>query len=185
MLSAGMRKLAATIAASVLLLVTAPLVADAVPRGDADYSDAYFPGGDGLTTLHAQILRPAGLSSRAKTPVIMSVSPYFTTGVRPAGEGPERFYDFLELSNILSRGYTYVMVDLPGFGGSSGCNDWGGPREQRAVKAAVEWAARQPWSTGRVGLLGKSYDAWTGLMGIAQQPKGLAAVVAMEPVYSG
>jgi predicted acyl esterase len=77
------------------------------------------------------------------------------------------------------------MVDLPGFGGSSGCNDWGGVREQDAVVAAVEWAARQPWSTGRVGLMGKSYDAWTGLMGIARQPKGLAAVVAMEPVYAG
>jgi predicted acyl esterase len=180
-----MRRLAAAIAASVLVLGAAPHPADAVQRGDADYSDAYFPGGDGRTTLHAQILRPAGLSGRAKTPVLLSVGPYFSTGVRAAGEGPERFYDFLELSNILSRGYTYVMVDLPGFGGSSGCNDWGGVREQTAVKAAVEWAAKQPWSTGRVGLLGKSYDAWTGLMGIAQQPKGLAAVVAMEPVYSG
>jgi predicted acyl esterase len=77
------------------------------------------------------------------------------------------------------------MVDLRGFGGSAGCNDWGGPGEQEDVRAAVEWAAAQPWSTGKVGLFGKSYDGWTGLMGIAQQPKGLAAVIAMEPVYSG
>jgi predicted acyl esterase len=46
----------------------------------------------------------------------------------------------------------------------------------------VEWAASQPWSTGTVDLYGKSYDAVTGLMGIARQPHGLAAVVAQEPV---
>jgi predicted acyl esterase len=34
-------------------------------------------------------------------------------------------------------------------------------------------------------LLGKSYDGWTGLMGISQQPQGLAAVVSLEPVYEG
>ena len=53
------------------------------------------------------------------------------------------------------------------------------------MRAAVECAAEQPWSNGRVGLIGKSYEGWTGLMGIAQQPKGLAAVVAMESVFSG
>jgi hypothetical protein len=30
----------------------------------------------------------------------------------------------------MQRGSTYVMVDLRGFGGSSGCLDWGGPGEQ-------------------------------------------------------
>ena len=83
----------------------------------------------------------------------------------------------------MNRGYTFVMVDLRGFGGSTGCLDWGGPGEQADVKAAVEWAASQPWSSGKVGMYGKSYDGVTGLIGIAQQPKGLAAVVAQEPVY--
>ena len=27
----------------------------------------------------------------------------------------------------MQRGYTFVMVDLRGFGGSTGCLDWGGP----------------------------------------------------------
>ena len=98
--------------------------------------------------------------------------------------GPSaRFYDFVDGAHLMQRGYTFVMVDLRGFGGSSGCLDWGGPGEQADVKAAVEWAAAQPWSTGKVGMYGKSYDGVTGLMGIAQQPRGLAAVVAQEPVY--
>ena len=64
--------------------------------------------------------------------------------------GPsDRFYDFLDLTDVLDHGYTYVMVDLPGFGGSSGCNDWGGNREQGAVVAAVEWAAASPGRPAR------------------------------------
>src|SRR5260370_588535 len=102
----------------------------------------------------------------------------------PNGPMPSyRLSDFLKGTELMKRGYTYVMVDLRGFGGSSGCLDWAGPGEQADVKAAVEWAAKQPWSTGRVGMYGKSYDAVTGLIGIAQQPQGLAAVVSQEPVY--
>jgi predicted acyl esterase len=180
--------------AAVVVTAFAAAPAWSEPRDDAVWTEHYFPSEDGLTMLHADVLRPKGLGDKDKTPVILTVSPYMnhagsvpTDGYSPlANSGPnERFYDFLDLSNILKKSYTYVMVDLPGTGGSGGCNDWGGVREQEAVKAAVEWAASQPWSTGRVGLIGKSYDGWTGLMGMAQKPKGLAAVVAMEPVYSG
>ncbi len=166
----------------------APTAATPTPgRTDSTWTEAYLPSGDGVTTLHADILRPKGLAANAKTPVVMTVSPYTGHGFdSQTATGPStRFYDFLDQSRILSRGYTYVIVDLPGFGGSGGCNDWGGPVEQGGVKTAVEWAATQPWSTGKVGLFGKSYDGWTGLMGIAQKPKGLAAVISMEPVYSG
>ena len=160
-------------------------------RQDADHTEHYFPSSDGVTQLHADVLRPKGMAPDVKTPVILTVSPYTnhngsTTDTDLGGTGPNpRFYDFLDLSGALSKGYTYAYVDLPGFGGSGGCNDWGGDREQKAVRAAVEWAASQPWSTGKVALLGKSYDGWTGLMGVAQQPEGLAAVVSLEPVYSG
>jgi predicted acyl esterase len=165
--------------------------AAAAPRNDADSTEYYFNSPDGVTTLHADVLRPKGMAATVKTPVILTVSPYTnrngqTIDVDPTGTGPSsRFNDFLDLSGVLTKGYTYVMVDLPGFGGSGGCNDWGGVREQQATRAAVEWAASQPWSTGKVALLGKSYDGWTGLMGIASQPAGLAAVVSLEPVYSG
>ena len=160
-------------------------------RGDADHTEHYFPAGDGITMLHADVLRPKGAAADVKTPVILAVSPYTnhngsTTDVDPTGTGPNpRFYDFLDATGALTKGYSFAYVDLPGNGGSSGCNDWGGAREQDAVRAAVEWAASQPWSNGKVALLGKSYDGWTGLMGVAKQPKGLAAVVSLEPVYSG
>jgi predicted acyl esterase len=33
------------------------------------------------------------------------------------------------------------------------------PREIRDFYNAIEWAARQPWSNGKVGLAGISYNA--------------------------
>jgi pimeloyl-ACP methyl ester carboxylesterase len=164
---------------------------------NAEWSSDYIKSGDG-TMLHADILRPKGLPKDAKTPVILSIGPYFNhsgqtgpagpaegTDFTPTGEPKpsDRFYDFVKGAKILDRGYTFVMVDLRGFGGSGGCLDWAGPGEQMDVKAAVEWAASQPWSTGAVGMYGKSYDGVTGLIGAVENPKGLKAVVSMEPVY--
>jgi uncharacterized protein len=168
-------------------------------KDGASWTQAYIREGGGVT-LHADILRPAHLSRRARVPVILSIGPYFNHSGQlgpvgdvpgegapytPAGpEGPSnRFQDFLDGTQLIKHGYAYVMVDLRGFGGSTGCQDWAGPGEQADVKAAVQWAARQPWSTGRVGMYGKSYDALTGVIGEAVQPKGLEAIVAQEPVY--
>jgi predicted acyl esterase len=180
-----------------------PTVADAAQQGDIypgsqyreEYIDAFDLSTSGApqdttTTLHADVLRSKDVAWSVQQPIVLVVSPYTNHNDGGAGlmdgNGPSpRFYDFLEVTGSLDRGYTFVQVDLPGFGGSGGCNDWGGPVEQRGVKLAVEWAAAQPWSTGKVALLGKSYDGWTGLMGMAQDPVGLAAVVSMEPVYSG
>lgn len=188
-----LKKRAITLTTLLVALLAPALPSSAAPHPQADYTEAYFPMGDlTATTLHADILRPKGMAPTVKTPVILTVTPYANhsgstgTDYSPTLTGPNpRFYDFLNLSGALTKGYTYVMVDLPGNGGSGGCNDWGGPREQLATKAAVEWAASQTWSNGKVALLGKSYDGWTGLMGISRQPQGLAAVISLEPVYSG
>jgi len=165
----------------------------------AAWSEAYITESDG-TMLHADVLRPANLAPGAKVPVILSIGPYFNHSGQegPAGaasglsydptgtqsSGPSnRFQDFVDGTQLIKQGYAYVMVDLRGFGGSTGCLDWAGPGEQADVKAAVQWAAGQPWSAGEVGMYGKSYDAVTGLIGEAQQPQGLAAIVSQEPVY--
>lgn len=184
-----MRRLLTVLPILVLALGHAAPAPAEVPPG-AVWTEEYFKTKDGVT-LHADVLRPKGLPKDAKTPVILTVSPYTSHGGEntPNPTGPNRpsnrFHDMLAGTKLFERGFTYVMVDLRGFGGSAGCNDWGGPGEQEDVRAAVEWAASQPWSTGKVGLFGKSYDGWTGLMGLVAKPKGLAAVIALEPVYDG
>ena len=43
---------------------------------------------------------------------------------------------------------------------------------------AVEWAARQPWSNGRVGMIGVSFGGITQLVTAGQQPPHLRAIAA-------
>ncbi|MEU2610322.1 CocE/NonD family hydrolase [Micromonospora sp. NPDC007271] len=161
-----------------------------VPVGAA-WTEAYFPSSDGSDVeLHADVLRPAHLPADAKTPVILSVGPYFSHAgeTSPAGwdrVGPSaRFQDFIDGARLMARGYTFVMVDLRGFGGSTGCLDFLGPGEQADIAAAVEWAASQPWSTGKVGMYGKSYDANTGLAANTLKLKPLRAIVSQEPTWN-
>ncbi|AGL18275.1 CocE/NonD family hydrolase [Actinoplanes sp. N902-109] len=161
-----------------------------VPEG-AVWTENYFPSADHSgVELHADVLRPEHLSARARTPVILSVGPYFGHSGQTGPEGwpqtgpSNRFADFTSGTDLFDRGYTYVMVDLRGFGGSTGCLDWVGPGEQADVKAAIQWVARQPWSTGKVGMYGKSYDAVTGLVGNNLKLGALKAVVAQEPVWN-
>ncbi|WP_228002567.1 CocE/NonD family hydrolase [Nocardia australiensis] len=165
-----------------ILGVLAP-VSHADPGLPFQWSQSYITAADG-TRLHADVLRPLGVSDDTRTPVILTVSPYrahlaYLSNPR-LEPGPS--IEDLNVEMFLQAGYTYVVVDLRGFGGSSGCPDFGGPGERSDVSAAVEWAAGQPWSTGRVGMTGVSYEAWAGLMGLAAKPKGLAAVAAFEPV---
>ena len=169
----------------VLAVVTAMLLAAGLVSAPAtaapSYSTAYFPSGDG-TPLHAEVWRPAvaGL-----VPVVLLVSPYnngtsLTVDDRQPGE-----LHYPPFETLLDRGYAIVQVSLRGYNASGGCGDWGGPGEQADAKAAVEWAAAQPWSTGRVGMYGISYDGWTQIMALATRPRGLAAVVAQAPLTDG
>ncbi|WP_245915265.1 CocE/NonD family hydrolase [Nocardia fluminea] len=167
---------------ALVLGMVAPATAEPVTVAYT-WTQEYFTAPDG-TRLHADVLRPPGVAADARTPVLLTASPYrahlaYLSQPRPGG-GPST--DNLPVEWALRAGYTYVIVDLRGFGGSNGCPDFGGPGERSDVAAAVEWAASRPWSTGRVGVVGTSYEGWTGMMALAAKPKGLAAVAAFEPV---
>src|ERR1700760_2313612 len=151
-----MRTLLATLLG--LLVCAAPALADPPPRGGRG-SRASIAEPDG-TKLHADVLRPSALPADAKTPVILSIGPYFNHSGQTGPAGPvegtpytpagpsARFYDFIEGAHLMDRGYTWVQVDLRGFGGSTGCLDWGGPGEQADVKGGGEGGASPPGGTG-------------------------------------
>ena len=171
--------LAAAVAVPALLV--APGQAAAPPNGST-WSETYIDTPDG-ERLHVDVMRPAGADDGDRTPVILVASPYLGMTSLTEDRGPsDRFHDFFEGAQVFDRGYSVVMVSLRGTGGSSGCLDILGPGEQTDVVTAVEWAASQPWSTGKVGMYGKSYDANTGMVGAALRPEGLAAVVAQQVV---
>jgi predicted acyl esterase len=180
--------LSAALLAGVALMVPA----QAAPVSEeATWTQQWIESGDG-TMLHADVMLPADRKDGQKHPVILSIGPYFGSGSQgapaydPMESGPsDRFNDLIEQGQIFEKGYALVYVDSRGFGSSGGCNDLGGPGEQMDTKAAVEWAAAQDWSNGKVGMWGKSYDAWTQVMALSQSPKGLAATVIQAPLIDG
>ncbi|WP_097990623.1 CocE/NonD family hydrolase [Streptomyces sp. f51] len=160
-----------------------------VPEG-AVWTQHYFPSSDGSDTeLHADVLLPEGLAEGEKVPVILSAGAYFGHAGEIVPEGHERsgpsarFQDFMKGTDLFEKGYAFVMVDTRGFGGSTGCLDFGGPGDRADVEAAIDWSADRPWSTGAVGMYGKSFDALTGLIGNNADRDALKAVVAQEPVW--
>ena len=176
-------------AALLLLLLLPGLVAFTLPSlseetvertNEWTWTEEFLASDDG-TSLHADVFLPAWAEEGDTFPVIVSVGPYFATAINQ--QGPTlRFEDMMEEGRPFERGFAYVQVDSRGYGGSAGCYDMGGRGERMDAKAAVEWAASQPWSTGKVGMWGKSYDAWTQVMALAEDPEGLAATVIQAPL---
>jgi hypothetical protein len=77
-------------------------------------------------------------------------------------------------------GYACVRVDSRGAGRSPGVLDPFSPREVRDFHDCVEWAARQPWCTGRVGTSGISYYAMNQWRVAALNPPHLVAMCVWE-----
>jgi hypothetical protein len=76
-------------------------------------------------------------------PVILEFSPY-APGCCFEAAGPA---------------YNYLQVHIRGTGLSDGSFDALGPRSQQDVAEVLDWACTQPWSNGRLGLLGFSASA--------------------------
>lgn len=82
-------------------------------------------------------------------------------------------------ANVLVRsGYAVVRVSAPGTNSSDGQFDMFGPEARQAGVDVVEWAASQPWSNGRVALVGVSAPGILALLTASANPDGLVAVGA-------
>ncbi|KAL1897608.1 hypothetical protein Sste5346_003914 [Sporothrix stenoceras] len=79
-----------------------------------------------------------------------------------------------------AKGYAVVRADERGIGQSPGLLDTMSRGTSEAFVEVIEWAAEQPWSSGKVGLLGISYYAGTQWRVAAHKPKGLAAIIPWE-----
>jgi hypothetical protein len=77
-------------------------------------------------------------------------------------------------------GYVCIRVDSRGAGRSPGYLDIFSPREIKDYYEAIEWAAKQPWSTGKIGLNGISYYAITQWLVASLQPPHLTAMIPWE-----
>jgi putative CocE/NonD family hydrolase len=77
----------------------------------------------------------------------------------PPGPQPEADSNHAAGELWNSAGFALVVVDARGTGASFGSRTMElGPREIADYGELIDWVAAQPWSNGRVGLFGASYD---------------------------
>ncbi|MGC4746928.1 Xaa-Pro dipeptidyl-peptidase [Micromonospora sp. DT201] len=148
----------------------------------------------------ADVIRPRATALGLRVPVIFESSPYYACCGRgnenekkqAVTDGDPSFFPLYYDNYFVPRGYAVVLADLSGTRASEGCVDLGGPNEIQGAKAVVDWlngrapayrndgsAVTATWSTGRVGMIGKSWDAGT-VNGVAAT--GVAGLRTIVPI---
>ncbi len=150
---------------------------------------------DGVA-LRVNVFRPA---QPGRYPVVMSHGVYgkdvhFSHAFKPQWEKLKQIYPEIDRGQSTGRflrweipdperwvpdGYVIVMADTRGSGKSPGYLDPRQPRENQDYYELIEWAGVQPWSNGKVGLLGISYLAinqWSAAALCAAAPGGHLSV---------
>ncbi|MBI4205769.1 MAG: CocE/NonD family hydrolase [Betaproteobacteria bacterium] len=150
---------------------------------------------DGLV-LRADVFRPV---AEGRYPALASYGPYgkglaFQEGYKTAWDIMARDYpdavsgstnqyqswEVVDPEKWVPDGYVCVRVDSRGAGRSPGYLDHNNARENRDLYNCIEWAAAQPWCSGKVGLNGISYYASSQWRAAALQPPHLAAICVWE-----
>lgn len=113
--------------------------------------------------LSADVYRP---DRDGRFPVILVRTPY-DNGTAPNLAAGKRW---------ASRGFVYVVQDVRGRGDSDG-SFYPLLTEGRDGYDTIAWLANQPWSNGKVGMLGGSYLGWVQMYAAVEKPPALAALV--------
>ncbi|HEY1263247.1 MAG TPA: CocE/NonD family hydrolase, partial [Terriglobales bacterium] len=118
---------------------------------------------DGVV-LRADVLRPSG---DGPFPVLVYRTPYGKE---------EALKDYSTFTHAVERGYAVVMQDVRGRYASGGEFL---PYQQEGHDGydTIEWAARQPWSNGKVGTFGLSYPGAVQWLAAVENPPHLKAMV--------
>jgi putative CocE/NonD family hydrolase len=138
----------------------------------------YLPMRDGVR-LAVNIYRPAtaGKPVAARAPVVFAFTPYRA-----------RYYDKGKLVELLDSpqfglrklvhsGYVVATADIRGKGASFGARRGFLDRTEAQDGAEiVAWLARQPYTTGKVGLIGCSYLGGTAMLVAGTRPPAVKAV---------
>ncbi len=149
-------------------------------EGDAQVADVsgvrridhvWIPMPDG-TNLSARIWLPDD-AEQHPVPAILEAIPYRKNETTVADEGRHPWF--------AANGYAGVRLDIRGSGDSEGLLlDEYLEQEQDDAIAAIAWLARQPWCSGKVGMIGYSWGGFAALQVAARRPPELGAIVTVD-----
>jgi uncharacterized protein len=122
--------------------------------------------------LGARLWLPEG-AERAPVPAILEYIPYRKRDGTRARDEPMHGY-------FAEHGYVAVRVDMRGSGESDGqMPDEYVEQEQDDALEVIAWIAAQPWCTGAVGMMGKSWGGFNALQVAARRPPALKAIITV------
>ena len=128
-----------------------------------------IPMRDG-TRMQFDVYRPKNV---AKAPAIFVRTPYNMNFWDVNLRAPA---DMTQQLDAVKRGYAWVGANERGHFYSEGNYDILGPPLTDGVDE-IQWISSQPWSNGKVGLIGCSSTAEWQMAVAAQAPKGLGAII--------
>ena len=158
------------------------------PAGYRQSTSVYVKMRDGVE-IAVTILLPPDLKARERVPVLMRTTRYWRSPQIGWGLRAMVALRFMNRSNLVDKQRVYfnerrfavIIVDARGSGASGGRRAVEySPAEVADMGEVAAWAAQQPWSNGRVGTFGVSYDGNAAeLAAAANQP----AILAVMPLY--
>ncbi len=154
-------------------------IVERFPKQVRELEHVWIPMPDGCR-LSARIWLPDD-ADRSPVPAIIESIPYRKRDWTRSRDEPMHRY-------FAGHGYAAVRIDLRGSGESEGLlGDEYLDREQEDCVEAIRWIASQPWCTGAVGMMGKSWGGFNALQVAARRPpqlKGIITVCAADDRYA-
>jgi putative CocE/NonD family hydrolase len=163
--------------ASLWLILCSPAAAQKLPEPPIYLTmkkvQSWIPMKDGVR-LAVNLYMPEGAAPDAKFPVILEYLPY-----RKDDWSLER--DWNLHSYFVRRGYVSARVDIRGTGASEGSppDREYSDQELHDGLEIIDWLARQPWSTGAIGMMGISWGGFNSIMMARFHPPALKAIIAV------
>ena len=133
----------------------------------------WIPMKDGVR-LAVTLYRPAAHGSGERFPALLEYLPY-------RKDDDEASRDYGTHTYFARRGYVGARVDIRGFGASEGAppDREYSAQEQHDAEEVIAWLARQPWSKGKVGMLGISWGGFNSIQMALRKPPALRAILAV------
>jgi X-Pro dipeptidyl-peptidase len=156
---------------AVLVLLVAPASASAA----VVKQEIRVPMRDGVE-LAVDLYLPTEAQNGEHVPVILTLTPYHEL-YKGLGDGAS-----LDGYRFTSQGYAFAVADVRGTYESGGCWDYGGQLERYDGYDLVEWLGTQPFSNGKVAMIGASYDGTTANAAAIEQPPHLATIVPISSI---
>ncbi|HSV57697.1 MAG TPA: CocE/NonD family hydrolase [Variovorax sp.] len=118
--------------------------------------------------IHASVVRPSRAKGALPTLLRFTLDPAEDDAQRSAVKG------YVGVT-------AYVRGRTPDGKGAA----WPFVRDGEDAAAVIDWIARQPWSDGRVGMLGDGYSGYAAWAAARRKPEALKAIATIAPMAPG